>query len=122
MERLTQLKQDMLPQHETYNRTSTEEGPKRAQRNANSAVPFSPSRHGTADFIDTGESRQSQMSSIEEKLMGMDGKGEGTKNATAFEEAQQRPLLVPAEKLDPETMSRWQEIFRHRTRPQHPGT
>jgi len=120
---LTQLKQDMLPpQAATQNINAIES--RKAQRISNPAGPtgpLSPSRHGTADFIDTGESRLSQMSSIEEKLMGMDERAPGTRYARAFEESRQRPMLVPAEKLDPETMSKWQEIFRHRTRPQHPG-
>ena len=121
MERLTQLKQDMLPQNDAHKRMSNQEVTK-VQRSSNPAGPFSPSRHGTADFIDTGESRLSQMSSIEEKLMGMDEMSAGTRTATgAEEEAQTRPMLVPAEKLDPETMKKWHDIFRHRTRPQHPG-
>ena len=127
-----------------------------------SSGPLSPSQHGTADFVDTGESRLSQMSNIEERLMGMDSsngkfseqrpkmlppvnsqparsshsgnvappQNVPTPNvlhaaasiSVAPTKERQRPTLVPAERLDKETMNKWYEIFSHRTRPQHPGT
>lgn len=70
MDRLSKLKQEMrvgLTKPPAVVRLDLS----KVQRDTESG-PFSPSQHGTADFVDTGESRLSQMSNIEERLMGMD--------------------------------------------------
>ena len=161
MDRLTKLKQDMRPGQTKPPGVALDMS--KVQRDPEgSSGPLSPSQHGTADFVDTGESRLSQMSNIEERLMGMDSsngkfseqrpkmlppvnsqparsshsgnvappQNVPTPNvlhaaasiSVAPTKERQRPTLVPAERLDKETMNKWYEIFSHRTRPQHPGT
>lgn len=159
MERLSKLKADMKPGSSTANTlVPTLDVGRVQQRNASSAAgPLSPSRHGTADLVDTGELRLSQMSSIEQRLMGIDYSRDGStiimpgaqrasqrssapnasnelsatmgnygtdctvREAVVREQQKQKPSMMQAEKLDTETMQKWHDIFRDRTRPQHPG-
>ena len=107
--------------------------------------------HSTADIVDTGEMRLRQMSSIEKKIMDFDRSeslnelGSTTANLSSLsslatvraapriadalavipakaETQRLQPVLLSGEKPDKELMQKWTEIFRHRTRPQHPGT
>ena len=74
MDRLSKLKQDMrVDQLAKLPAPVVKLDLSKVQRDqAGASGPFSPSQHGPADFVDTGESRLSQMSNIEERLMGID--------------------------------------------------
>ena len=72
MDRLSKLKQEMRVGQTKPPAVAKLDLSKVQRDQAGASGPFSPSQHGTADFVDTGESRLSQMSNIEERLMGMD--------------------------------------------------
>ncbi len=72
MDRLSKLKQEMRVGQTKPPAVAKLDLSKVQRDQEGPSGPFSPSQHGTADFVDTGESRLSQMSNIEERLMGMD--------------------------------------------------